>query len=408
LRNPSTHQASRKSSAFVPHDIAAPICGYGSGPLAGLTVAVKDMYDLAGERTGGGSPDWLADQLPARQNAAAIDRLLAAGADIIGKTVCDEFFFSLTGANAHYGTPVNVRAPGRFPGGSSSGSAASIAAGACDIALGSDTGGSVRVPGGLCGIYGIRPTHGRVDTAGAMAMAPTFDVAGWFAHSPGILRKVGTVLLDSASEQRGPISHLLVLRDAFDQADVPLAGALREFLERASSELPPQEDVIIAKGGFDDWRNCFRTIQGHEIWAIYGKWIEAHKPRLGPGIRERMAYAATISQGAADEARKIFSATRAEIRARIPFGTIAALPSVPCIAPRVDAAPEELDAFRSRTMALTSIAGIGGLPQITIPIGTLDGCPIGLSLIGWAGADEILLDLAVALAPYCGAAHQSR
>src|SRR5258708_578986 len=134
------------------------------------------MYDIAGERTGGGSPDWLADPSPATRNAAASHHLLAAGADIIGKTVCDEFFFSLTGANAHYGTPVNVRAPGRFPGGSSSGSAASIAAGACDIALGSDTGGSVRVPGGFCGIYGIRPTHGRVDAAGAMAMSPTFDV----------------------------------------------------------------------------------------------------------------------------------------------------------------------------------------------------------------------------------------
>ena len=391
----------------MPHDIAAPIRGSGLGPLAGLTVAVKDMYDIVGERTGGGSPDWLADQSPAEQNAAAIDRLLAAGADIIGKTVCDEFFFSLTGANAHYGTPVNVRAPGRFPGGSSSGSAASIAAGACDIALGSDTGGSIRVPGGLCGIYGIRPTHGRVDATGAMAMAPTFDTVGWFAHSPGILRKTGAVLLERVSERRGPISHLVVLRDAFEQADAPLAGALREFLERASSELARQKSAIIAANGFDDWRNCFRTIQGREIWAIYGTWIEAHRPRLGPGIRERMAYASTISEGAADAALEFFSATRSDIRARISPGTIAALPSVPCISPRVDSTPEVLDTFRSRTMALTSIAGIGGLPQITIPIGILDNCPIGLSLIGWVGADETLLDLAVALAPYCGAAHQS-
>ena len=373
----------------------------------GLTVAVKDMYDIAGERTGGGSPDWLADQSPAKQNAAAIVRLLSAGADIIGKTVCDEFFFSLTGANAHYGTPVNVRAPGRFPGGSSSGSAASTAAGACDIALGSDTGGSVRVPGGFCGIYGIRPTHGRVEAAGAMAMAPTFDTVGWFAHSPGILRKVGPVLLEPASAQRTPPSRLLVLQDAFDQADVPLAGALREFLERASSKLPPPKDAIIATSGFDDWRNCFRTIQGREIWAIYGKWIEAHRPRLGPGIRERMAYAATISEDTAAVARRTFSTVRAELRSRIQPGTIAALPSAPCIAPRVDSTSEELDAFRSRAMALTSIAGLGGLPQVTIPIGTLDGCPIGLSLIGWAGADETLLDLAVALSPYCGAAHQS-
>ncbi|MEA2825437.1 MAG: amidase [Alphaproteobacteria bacterium] len=391
----------------MPHDIAAPIRGSGSGPLAGLTVAVKDTYDIAGQTTGGGSPEWLADQAPAGRNAAAIERLLAGGADIIGKTVCDEFFFNLTGANAHYGTPVNVRAPGRFPGGSSSGSAAAVAAGACDIALGSDTGGSVRVPGGFCGIYGIRPTHGRVDAAGAMAMSPSFDTVGWFAHSAGLLRKTGAVLLEAQSEQRRPLSLVLVLQDALDQADAPLASALREFLERASSALPPQEHAIIAANGFDDWRNCFRTIQGREIWAIYGTWIEAHKPHLGPGIRERMAYAATISEDAAASARKNFSVARADIRRRISPGTVAALPSAACISPRIDATPKELDAFRGRTMALTSIAGIGGLPQITIPIGTLDGCPIGLSLIGWPGADETLLDLAVALAPYCGAAHQS-
>ena len=118
----------RKSSAFVPHDLAQPIRGSGTGPLAGLTAAVKDMYDIAGERTGGGSPGWLAGHAPAKTNAAAVTRLLHAGADIIGKTVCDEFFFSLSGANAHYGTPVNVRGTGRLPGGSSAGSAAAVAA----------------------------------------------------------------------------------------------------------------------------------------------------------------------------------------------------------------------------------------------------------------------------------------
>ena len=136
-------------SAFVPHDLPAPIAGAGEGPLVGLTAAVKDMYDIAGIRTGGGNPDWLAAHGPALADAAVIRKLLRGGASIIGKTVCDEFFFSVTGANAHYGTPVNPRAPGRLPGGSSSGSAAATAAGACDLALGSDTGGSVRVPAAL-------------------------------------------------------------------------------------------------------------------------------------------------------------------------------------------------------------------------------------------------------------------
>src|SRR5262249_11546331 len=116
---------------------------------------------IGSTRTGGGSPDWLNAHPPATSHAAVIRRLLKRGATVIGKTVCDEFFFSVTGVNAHYGTPINPRAPGRLPGGSSSGSAAATAAGACDFALGSDTGGSVRVPAAFCGLYGIRPTHGR-------------------------------------------------------------------------------------------------------------------------------------------------------------------------------------------------------------------------------------------------------
>src|SRR5438477_6469238 len=176
--------ASQPLAAFVPHDLKASISGAATGPLAGLVGAVKDMYDIAGYRTGGGSPDWLAAASEATASAAAVRRILDAGATVIGKTICDEFFFSVTGANAHYGTPTNPRAPGRLPGGSSSGSAAATAAGACDFALGSDTGGSVRVPASFCGIFGIRPTHGRVSLAGAMPLAPSFDVPGGFATGP--------------------------------------------------------------------------------------------------------------------------------------------------------------------------------------------------------------------------------
>ncbi|MCQ3941681.1 MAG: amidase, partial [Alphaproteobacteria bacterium] len=133
----------RGNGAFVAHDLKRPLAGAPAGPLAGLTAAVKDMYDIAGERTGGGNPDWLAQAKPATKTAPAVQTLLDAGATVIGKTVCDEFFFSILGVNAHYGTPVNPRAAGRVPGGSSSGSAAAVACGACDLALGSDTGGSV-------------------------------------------------------------------------------------------------------------------------------------------------------------------------------------------------------------------------------------------------------------------------
>jgi amidase len=392
-----------KSSAFVPHDLAAPIKGAGSGPLAGLTAAVKDMYDIAGERTGGGNPDWLASRRAAEVNAGCVQRLIDAGASIVGKTVSDEFFFSLSGANAHYGTPVNPRAVGRLPGGSSSGSASAVSAGACDVALGSDTGGSCRVPAAFCGIYGIRPTHGRTDLAGAMLMAPTFDVAGWFASSPGVFVKAGEALLIGEA-RRETLSHLLIAADAFAQAQQPVADACRTFLDAASSVLPEPTEVRIASSGFDPWRQCFRTIQGREIWSIYGAWIEAHKPNLGPGISERMAYAATVSAEDAGAARQRMAIIRAHIRDTVRAGTVLALPTAPCIAPKLDEPPEGLEQFRSSAMALTCIAGLSGLPQVSIPIGTVEGCPVGLSFIGWEGADEVLLDLALSLAPYCGVA----
>ena len=390
-----------KGSAFVPHDLSAPIRGAAAGPLAGLTAAIKDMYDIAGERTGGGSPEWLAHRRPAEMNAGCVQRLLDAGATIAGKTICDEFFFSLSGANAHYGTPVNPRAVGRLPGGSSSGSASAVSAGACDLALGSDTGGSCRVPAAFCGIYGMRPTHGRTDLAGAMLMAPTFDVAGWFASSPGVFTKAGAVLLTGDARQE-PVSHLLIAADAFEQAQPPVADACRAFLASASSMLPAPTETRMASSGFDPWRQCFRTIQGREIWSIYGAWIEAHRPNLGPGIRERMAYAATVTAEDAGAARQLLAIVRAHIRETVRPGTVLALPTAPCIAPRLDEGPEALEQFRSSAMALTSIAGLSGLPQVSLPIGTVDGCPVGLSFIGWAGADETLLDLTHFLAPYCG------
>jgi amidase len=387
---------------FVPHDLAAPLAGAREGPLAGLTCAVKDMYDIAGERTGAGNPDWLAGQAPASHNAAAIQRLLDAGATIIGKTICDEFFYSVAGANAHYGTPANVRAPGRLPGGSSSGSAAAAAAGACDFALGSDTGGSVRIPAALCGLYGIRPTQGRTDLTGAMAMSPTFDTIGWLAAGPGVFRRIGPVLLDHARSE-AVIGNLVIADDAFAEADAPVAALLRDALG-AMDVLPKAQRDRIAPGGLDPWREAVRLIQAYEIWRVYGSFVEHKRPRFGPGVADRMQFAATVTPAQADAARATHAAARDHLHALIAPGTVVALPSAPCIAPRVDTPAQGLESYRLRVMRLTCIAGLGGLPQVSIPIGSIDGCPVGLSFIAWAGGDEALLELAVRLARCCGRA----
>jgi amidase len=390
-------------SAFVPHDLAAPLTGADGGPLAGLSAAIKDMYDVEGYTAGCGNPTWLETHQPATRMAGAVQRILDAGASVIGKTICDEFFFSVTGANEHYGTPVNPRAPGRLPGGSSSGSASAVASGACDFALGSDTGGSVRIPAALNGLYGLRPTHGRIDLSGVQAMAESFDVPGWFAASAGVFRNVGAVLLD-AQRVPGKIARLIALEDAFNETDEDVADFLRTALEFMIEELPPVAHARITLEGFDPWREAFRTIQGFEVWQTFGDFVAREQPAMGPGIRERIDYSSRVTAAEAAAARKIREQAREHILQTVQPGTVLALPTAPCIAPLIDSTPEELDRYRTRVMRLTCTAGMAGLPQMNLPIGTLAGCPVGLSFIGWPGGDEVLLDLACALSRHCGMA----
>ncbi len=396
-----THQVYR--SAFVPHDITAPICGAATGPLASLTAAVKDIYAIAGERMGCGNPEWLANHEPAVRHCPPVQKILDAGATITGKTICDEFFYSMTGINAHYGMPVNARAPGRLPGGSSSGSAAAVGAGLCDFALGSDTGGSVRIPASFNGLYGLRPTHERIVHTDVADMAPSFDVPGWFAATPGVFRKVGAVLLDNR-RVTAKIERVVVLEDAFEQAEEPVADFLRTLLEFMSDDLPAMIHGRIAPEGFDPWREAFRIIQAYETWQSFGDFITKHQPKIGPGIHERMAFAATVTQAQADAGRLVQTKAREHIRQVAVPGTILVLPTAPAIAPLADTPAADLEDFRARVMRLTCTAGLSGLPQMTIPAGTITGCPVGLSFIGWAGGDEALLDLACKLARHCGMA----
>jgi amidase len=154
------------------------LAGSGSGRLTGLTFAAKDVFDIAGHRTGNGNPVWLETHPPAERTASAVQRLLDAGARMVGKTHTDDMAYSLNGENVHYGTPVNPVAPGRIPGGSSSGSAAAVAGGLVDFALGTDCGGSVRLLASYCGLYGLRPTHGLAPADGVVPLASSFDAVG--------------------------------------------------------------------------------------------------------------------------------------------------------------------------------------------------------------------------------------
>ncbi|MBM3559809.1 MAG: amidase [Alphaproteobacteria bacterium] len=385
---------------FVPNDLVRPIVGAAHGPLAGRVAAVKDLYDIAGEKTGGGSPEWLETAKPAARHSAVVEKLLAAGATIAHRTIADEFFFSLTGTHSRYTIPVNVRAPGRVPGGSSSGSAAAMAAGLCDFAMGSDTGGSVRIPASFCGVFGIRPTHGRVDLTGGMAMAPSLDTGGWFTDDAGLFATIGDVLLDHR-KVGGRIAHVSIAADAFALADPAVRGAHEGFLARAADLLPRTSDITLASDGYADWRAAFRNVQAHEVMALYGAWAAQRRPAFNPSVGDRFRYATAVTDAMKAEADAMRARVRAHIHGLVPPGSVVCLPTAPTIAPLRDASEAELESFRMATLALTCPAGLAGLPQVTLPAVRVDGCPAGLSFIGWAGGDEALLGLARRLAPLC-------
>lgn len=370
--------------------------GRPGGPLAGLRFAAKDLFDVAGSITGAGSPAWRASHPPATRDAWAVDRLLQAGADLVGKTHTDEMAYSLNGENAHYGTPRNVRAPGRIPGGSSSGSAAATAAGLVDFALGSDTGGSVRVPASYCGLFGLRPTHGRIPADGVWPMAPSFDTVGWFADSGGLFERIASALLPEYRPMAPPRTLVLV-REAFALLPPELADALQPAVARVAGMMAARDEIVLADDGLEHWLPPFRILQGREIWRQHGDWVRSARPDFGPGVAERMQAAAALSDeevAAAETARR---SIRARVHDVLAGDLLLCLPTAAGIAPMRALPAAELDAFRQRLLSLTCIAGHAGAPQINLPLGRYRDCPLGLSLIAAPGDDEQLLALAAAL-----------
>ena len=256
--------------------------GADDGPLAGLAFGAKDVFHIAGTPTGFGHPVWLATHEPPLETATAVRRLLDAGADLAGKTHTDEMAYSLTGENVHYGTPVNARAPDRIPGGSSNGSAAAVTAGLVDFAIGTDCGGSVRLPASYCGILGMRPTVDRVPLDGVIPFGPPFDVAGWFARDADVLERVGRVLLADDSQPEPP-RRLLRATDAFAMVDEAVTGALERAIDEAAAVVGTVEDVTVAPEGLEAWFETFRVLQAASIRANHGAWIRETRPEFGPG-----------------------------------------------------------------------------------------------------------------------------
>lgn len=342
--------------------------GAAEGPLQGLTFAIKDLFDVAGYSTGCGNPTWLATHPPASRTAPVVEALLAAGATAVGKTITDELAYSLSGENAWYGTPLNPAAPGRIPGGSSSGSASAVASGLADFALGTDTGGSVRIPASFCGLYGLRPSHGALSLEGVMPLAPSFDTVGWFAPSAALMARVGDVLL----------GHLPAAREV----------RLLYAADREPSWRPAGAEPVTV-GFCAEWADAFSVLQRHEVWQSHGAWIRTAHPQFGPGVAERFEAAARVTEEEVQRA----SVVREEMRSRLLAlleEAVLVLPTAPSAAPL----PGSGNDFRRRCLQLLCPAGLAGLPQLSLPLSRTEDGPVGVSLLGSPGSERTLLALA--------------
>ncbi|MGO9398920.1 MAG: amidase [Xanthobacteraceae bacterium] len=382
--------STRDFGAFVPHGI----CRHeatGRGVLDGRTFAVKDLIDVAGTRTGAGNPDWLARQAPAARSAPVVEKALAAGASLVGKTVTDELGFSLEGRNVHYPGLMNPICPDRLPGGSSGGSAVAVAAGQVDFALGTDTGGSVRVPANFLGVFGFRPSHGALPLEGVVPFAPSYDTVGWFARDAELLADVGVALLPRRTT--APITKLLLAGDALAIADRPLAQELETRITRWSVG----GSTTVFGGEEASCFECYRILQGAEIWQSLGAWIAGRRPRFAGDIAERFAGAALITPAEVANFRPIRDAMRRRFEMLVPPNTALVMPTAPCVAPVRHAPAAVIGDFYQRALTLTSIAGHAGAPEVAFPLGLWRGCPVGVSILAARGSDGSLLDLTTKL-----------
>jgi amidase len=386
--------------AFVP-DTDIVIQGAADGPLAGMTFAAKDLFDVRGTVTGSGNPDWARTHAPARRSAWVVERLLAAGATLVGKTITDEISLGLLGINRFHGTPTNPRAPDLVPGGSSSGSASAVAGGLVDTALGTDSGGSVRTPASFTGIYGLRPTHGHIPVAGMATQSPTFDTAGFFARDAATFARVGAVLLDASMAGALP-EELLVATDCFGIADLVVRDSLHPVLRLLAGFFDRSRETTLAVEGIEHWAGQQRTLQSFEFGRTFADWIDVTNPCFSFEVAGALANAAAITDEQVIAPRVFREDVRARVDALLDGRRVLCLPTSPILPIRRDARLSEMRTAVRRIIDLTAIAGLTGLPQVNLPLAQCRGVPVGISLIGWRGSDLTLLALASAIEQAAG------
>ena len=378
--------------AFVPGGVFS-LKESDTGPLAGLTFAAKDLYDVEGHVTTAGNPYFGEARGPAKAHAKTVAQLLAAGAELIGKTTTDEFAFGINGMNHHFGVPTNPEAPGRVTGGSSGGSAAAVAGGLADFALGTDTGGSVRIPASYCGLFGIRPSHGRVAAEGIWPLAPSLDTYGWFARDAGLMARVGAVLLDREAGASGQVSRLLIAEDAFDLLEAETQKTLEPWVKRLADWIGKADRFKLAgpAGDLEVMRDVYRRVQGYEAWIANGPWVGENFDKIGPDVAERFRLASKVTEAEYAEATALRQTHAAWLEKELAGEAFVCLPPALGPAPLVSQPLDSLDDWRLKTLRLSAVSPLARTPQISLPLASREGAPVGLGLMGAYGTDESLL-----------------
>jgi len=386
--------------ALVPGAVPAqtPSTDAARGPLAGTRVVVKDVIDVAGAITGAGNPDWAATHEPAPVDAAAVAALIEAGATLSGKGQCAEFAYSLSGDNAHYGMPRNPAAPDRDPGGSTSGPASATAGDLCDLGVGTDTLGSIRIPASYCGLFGYRPTHGAISTAGVLPLAQRFDTVGLLARDPAVLHGGAEVLLGGGAPA-DPVGRLLIGEDALAAADPQVGAAVREAAVRLARRLGAEVEAIeVLPGdapGLGEAMEAFSVLQGAEVWRNFGAWVESAHPSMGADVAKRMEGASRVGADDLARAEPAAAAVAKQVQ-RLGVAEALAIPATGTVAPLRDADADTRQAARVAAGRLSCVASLSGAPAVSLPLATVGDLPVGVSLVGPPGSDLRLLAAATA------------
>jgi amidase len=394
----------RPADCWVPGSFG--ISPPGSGPLSGMTIAVKDMFAIEGHVSSFGHPRWRETHSPSKYTASVIARLLAAGASVAGLAKLDQLAWSIVGNVGEGVAPVNSAYPDRFTCGSSSGPASAVAAGLAGIGLGTDTGGSVRAPAAACGLYGLRPTHGLISAEGVLPLAPSFDTVGIMARDLASLGPVLEVIADGPAAGRAgrvalPVDALAGVSTATSDSVRAVAAALAESV---GCELVEEQ---LGEFFNADVSDLFSRIQGRQVWTVHGPWLAAHIDALAPDVAGRVRRGQELGampeeEQAADE--RAWRAYTAALGERVPADTVVVLPVMPDLPPLRSASSEELGEFRAGAFRFTTPASLSGRPELVIPARhAASGKLVGVGILGSVGSDAELLRAAGAISPPQGA-----